>query len=245
MNKKIIISLSVAAIVGGLALGATGAYFADTETSTGNTFSAGILDLKIKDGDEGYGDGITGTWTASDMKPGDEFAFTAPLVLLYKTYESIHADHTEITCDYSVIEESPQTESDTDPNTDSNPGSMAKEMSITRCVYRNDVWCIDCLEGKKYDAYTPTQSQCAGSVLSSSNDWEIEDQNSDGKISFYDLKNDDLDNLPPANSETKFEMSVKFDEDASNDFQGDTFDLTMIFLLNQEPSPSQLIPLGP
>ena len=37
----------------------------------------------------------------------------------------------EITCDYTVTEETPQAESDTDPNTDQHPDEMAKHMIIT------------------------------------------------------------------------------------------------------------------
>ncbi len=45
--KRILLSLSMIAFVGAIAAGATGAWFSDTETSTGNTFTAGSLDLKI------------------------------------------------------------------------------------------------------------------------------------------------------------------------------------------------------
>lgn len=45
--KKILGSIGVLAVVGALVLGATGAFFSDTETSTGNTFTAGALDLKV------------------------------------------------------------------------------------------------------------------------------------------------------------------------------------------------------
>ncbi|MDD5152495.1 MAG: TasA family protein [Candidatus Pacebacteria bacterium] len=45
--KRIILSLSVIAAVAIGAVGATRAYFSDTETSTGNTFSAGKLDLVL------------------------------------------------------------------------------------------------------------------------------------------------------------------------------------------------------
>lgn len=47
MNKKILVSLSVIAAVAAIAIGGTIAYFSDTETSTGNTFTAGAIDLKI------------------------------------------------------------------------------------------------------------------------------------------------------------------------------------------------------
>jgi len=45
--KKILGSVGVLALVGALVLGATGAFFSDTETSTGNTFTAGAIDLGV------------------------------------------------------------------------------------------------------------------------------------------------------------------------------------------------------
>ncbi|MFH1527918.1 MAG: TasA family protein, partial [Bacteroidota bacterium] len=47
MNKKILVSLSVIVAVAAIAVGGTIAYFSDTETSTGNTFTAGAIDLTI------------------------------------------------------------------------------------------------------------------------------------------------------------------------------------------------------
>lgn len=237
--KKILISLSIIAVVAVVAIGGTIAYFQDTETSVGNILSAGELDMKIMDNDESYGDGVKATWTAEDVKPGNQYNFFVPFVQLIKTFGSIDANHTEITCDYSVIEEIPQTESDTDPNTNLHPDAMAKEMLITRCVYKEDANCIDCLTGQRRSGFDPINHICVGSVLETRNDWKIEDQTPlDGKISFYDLKNDKLDNLPPVPnlSEPKFEMGVEFAESAGNDFQGDVFDLTMIFTLNQDAS---------
>lgn len=67
MNKKIILSISAIAAVAAIAISGTVAYFSDTETSTGNTFTAGTLDLKIDGGD----------WTGAavinvgPIKPGD------------------------------------------------------------------------------------------------------------------------------------------------------------------------------
>jgi len=45
--KKILLSLSILAFVGVVVVGATGAWFTNTETSQGNTFTAGIIDLKV------------------------------------------------------------------------------------------------------------------------------------------------------------------------------------------------------
>ena len=47
MNKKILLSLSTIGIVAAIAVGGTIAYFNDTETSTGNIFTAGSIDLTI------------------------------------------------------------------------------------------------------------------------------------------------------------------------------------------------------
>ncbi|MEX2514776.1 MAG: SipW-dependent-type signal peptide-containing protein [Candidatus Paceibacterota bacterium] len=45
--KRILVSVSMIAFVGALVVGATGAFFSDTETSTGNTFTAGSIDLVL------------------------------------------------------------------------------------------------------------------------------------------------------------------------------------------------------
>ncbi|MCH7604787.1 hypothetical protein IID24_02265 [Patescibacteria group bacterium] len=45
--KKILVSLAVIGAAGAIVAGATGAFFSDTETSTGNTFTAGAIDLTI------------------------------------------------------------------------------------------------------------------------------------------------------------------------------------------------------
>ena len=50
--KKIILSLAVIAVVAVVAVGATRAFFSDTLTSTGNTFTAGTIDIAV--GQEGF-----------------------------------------------------------------------------------------------------------------------------------------------------------------------------------------------
>lgn len=45
--KKILISISTLAFVAVVIAGATGAFYGDTETSTGNTFTAGAIDLRV------------------------------------------------------------------------------------------------------------------------------------------------------------------------------------------------------
>jgi len=66
MNKKLIISLSVIGAVAAIAIGGTIAYLSDTETSAGNIFTAGTLNLKVGDNDPaGW------NFQISDIKPGD------------------------------------------------------------------------------------------------------------------------------------------------------------------------------
>jgi len=73
--KKILLSLSMIAIIAAVAAGATGAFFSDTETSTGNTFTAGAIDLKI-DSEATYNDQPVpaATWELKDLIPtSDKF----------------------------------------------------------------------------------------------------------------------------------------------------------------------------
>ena len=60
--KKILISLSVIGAVAAIAVGGTIAYFSDTETSTGNTFTAGTIDIAVTSPQ-------TWQYAFEDMKP--------------------------------------------------------------------------------------------------------------------------------------------------------------------------------
>jgi len=98
MTKKILISLAIIGVVAAITVGLTTAYFSDTETSTGNTFTAGAIDLEVDNhcwyngyeciNDQWVGDGsLNGTlcsctWDLKDLdgelffdfedlKPGD------------------------------------------------------------------------------------------------------------------------------------------------------------------------------
>ncbi len=87
--KRILLSLLILSATGALAFGVSRAFFSDTETSTGNTFTAGAIDLKV-DNTSYLNSGVDGvmvsvpslTWTATDLvnelffnfadiKPGD------------------------------------------------------------------------------------------------------------------------------------------------------------------------------
>ncbi|OGG48473.1 hypothetical protein A3G63_01220 [Candidatus Kaiserbacteria bacterium RIFCSPLOWO2_12_FULL_52_8] len=82
--KRILLSLAIVTLAGSVAaLGSTGAFFSDTETSLGNTFTAGAIDLKIDNTSYYNGAATSGTsWDLRDLtiekffnfldlKPGD------------------------------------------------------------------------------------------------------------------------------------------------------------------------------
>src|SRR3990167_8179845 len=52
--KRLLVSAGTLIFIGAVAISATGAFFSDTETSTGNTFAAGELDLTIDNTSYGF-----------------------------------------------------------------------------------------------------------------------------------------------------------------------------------------------
>lgn len=75
MNKKYL--FAILGIVAVVAVGATVAFFTDTETSTGNSFTAGTIDLTVVDTDQFYNGEVDNSWETGlffdfdDLKPGD------------------------------------------------------------------------------------------------------------------------------------------------------------------------------
>ena len=72
--KKILISLSIIAVVAVVSIGITSAYFTDTETSENNTMAAGTMDLNIDNGNV-----AVKTMNLSNKAPGDVGTETATL----------------------------------------------------------------------------------------------------------------------------------------------------------------------
>lgn len=54
LNTRILASLAMIVFVGAIVASSTGAFFSDTETSTGNTFTAGAIDLQIDNSSYGF-----------------------------------------------------------------------------------------------------------------------------------------------------------------------------------------------
>ena len=137
--KKIILSLSVIAAVAAVVVGATTAFFSDTETSTGNTFTAGAIDLTV-DSACSYNDQPSdecGTWVATnlgtenkffdfaDVKPGDKGENTI----------SLHVDNNDawlrVVIDDVTDEDNIPTEPESSVDTDPLSGELRENLLFT------------------------------------------------------------------------------------------------------------------
>ena len=120
------------AFVGVLAVGATTAFFTDTETSTGNTFTAGSIDLKI-DSTAHYngmickeletGQGYTWQYEGQAPNPADPYQYPQP----------------GTPCDNSWTETDLGAQQQFFKYTDLKPGDYG-ENTISLHVYDNDAW---------------------------------------------------------------------------------------------------------
>jgi predicted ribosomally synthesized peptide with SipW-like signal peptide len=75
--KKILLSILTIGLMASVVFGATRAFFSDTETSVGNTFTAGTIDLKMNDENPR----VSAIFTFEDMKPSEDMA---PIVIKLK-----------------------------------------------------------------------------------------------------------------------------------------------------------------
>ena len=195
--------------VASLVSGGTVAQFLNAETWIGNTFTASTdcPDLKIRDPDEpppgelGWYDGVTATWTMSNMLPGD---FTSGWVWFRNFGDP--ASELWIAASNETIDEPPQAESDTEKGTTTD---MDWVMEITFMEYCNG-GCVDCLG-------LITDSNGNGFIDLD----DLENMNGGQGISV----------TPPNGGVTTLDMTVKFHESADNDYQGDTLESTFTFTL--------------
>jgi hypothetical protein len=210
----------------GVLSGMTGAVYASGNCGISPNCTCGgtKIDLKIMDQNESWRDGVTATWTASNMAPGQVLNFSGSFVGLRSSDKGCIS----VAACYCVTERSPFGDMDKEA-TNLVPDNMAKKLILTRCVYSYSGWQIDCLTGEP-TGMTKSEKKnygypCAG--------WRIQDADRDGRITLCDLKRAPLESLPlPADGcGARFVMSLKFAEDAGNNLQGDDLNLTMSYTL--------------
>ena len=205
--KQTLISVIIIGLVALTAGAGTYALFSDTGASTGNTFMAGTLDLEIRDGAD-WADNIGAEWSMPSL------LYPLPMkpgddvsgTVSFRNVGSVAATDMEISCSYTIVDPAGPT-SDTQESTPAD--HMADYMIITEMTYYHDGVPTNCL-----------------SLLT--------DNDADG-IDLLELQEQGVVGLAPpdGNGDEHLTMIIKFDENAGNDFQGDTLYLTMIFTMNQ------------
>jgi predicted ribosomally synthesized peptide with SipW-like signal peptide len=110
--KTVLMSLMVVALVGGLVGGGLFAAFSDTETSEGNTFTAGTMDLKVNGVDDPVPPVVTG---ADCLAPGDSVVTTVEVENV-GCVDGIADIHFTVTDDADNGQEEPEAPVDPDGN---------------------------------------------------------------------------------------------------------------------------------
>lgn len=219
MGKILIRAIVIVALVAALV-----AWLLAWQAESRACVGTGFFDLKIRDQDEAWRDGVNRTWTAPNMRPGEEYPFEESFVSL-RNRGLLCADHLEIGMEYFLA----------GPGGASAAvmaGEMARMMTITRLEYGNSDWSIDLLTGK-VNGSPPTPGGFRPG------DWTVEDRDRDGRITFRDLSDDPLDDLPPPQSwmgESRcpvMRMGVRFAAEADDRFMGVGLSVCLVYTLNQ------------
>ncbi len=214
--KRVLLSALAIMLATGL-VGSAFAFFSDSEASTGNTFTAGTLDLEVKDNDETWADGCKETWMLLHIVPGSNQAgidkVTATVDL--RRMGTIVPDHLEIQVFVTLDESLNPVESDTNPA--STPNDMAAKLEILYMQYNG----MDLLGDHLLDAD-------GDSVLTLNDMTYLPEVNG--------LDNLVIPGAGPAFS-TPFALTLRWIEGTDdNDFQGDTLVAAIAFALNQHSS---------
>jgi len=199
--KKILISLMAIALVIGLVGAGTVAYFSDTETSTGNTFTAGIMNLA---------DPSDAVWTLSTAAPGDSTG--AQTLTLSLTSSSINPNHLELDFDVASYSDGTPVDSDFSSNTQA---QFLQQLLITNAVYTGPIGTADNIFADETGANIYVDPNTDGVAAASMNDLIVY-----GVI-------DDITDAPTTTTSATLVMTVTFDANAGNAFQGDSATITI------------------
>jgi len=201
------------ALVALLIGGGTYAYFSDTETSTGNTFTAGTLDLTV-----GSADPTTEKIAFNSLKPGDTSGDVGvtPIAWEIKNTGTINGNLT-IECGAITNNENGLTEPEEEAGDTDAPGELGANLLVA-------FW-IENTSGNYYLKSDGTNETCTGLPLPS-DAYDILDNY--GETSWANLTT-----LAGGASAGTFHVEYNLTPETGNDVQSDncTFDLT--FRLDQ------------
>lgn len=132
--KRIILSLGALVFVGALVVGATGAFFSDTESSIGNTFTAGAIDLTV-DSEQHYNGNVCddGFWSGESEYP-------VPGTPCGGTWEATNLGAQHKFFDFGDVKPGDEGENTISLHIDSNPAWACADVSITS---NDDVSTVD------------------------------------------------------------------------------------------------------
>jgi predicted ribosomally synthesized peptide with SipW-like signal peptide len=173
--KRIFVSLSIIAAVAAIAIGGTIAYFSDTETSSGNTFTAGTLDLAVG----GQNPNISPDFTIGNVAPGSSGTITYNLTNVGSLVGFLDLSGISV-----VDTEGLNPESETG-NTD-NPGELSANIYVTVTLGASILY-AGLLSGIA-EAYDADVAIAAGGATTLTINWVV-DQNNIGPLG-ADVGND-------------------------------------------------------
>ena len=218
--KKILISLSIIAVVAVISIGITTAYFSDTETSENNTMAAGTMDLNIDEGNI-----AVKTMNLSNEAPGDFGTETAVLKNVGSLEGKLDIKVENVTnypCTNGTYGANDGTQY---CNDDSGTLGSYAEMALYIDVNKDGIWNAGDIELRAGDTPDPHNS---GQVLSYNT------------IDSYNnmLWNNIYAGLMGLDAEDDFVIDWKISTTATNGIQGDAVEFDVTFTLRQASAPN-------
>lgn len=209
MKKHTLHSLLVVVMLAITLTAGTLATLSDTEASGGNEIAGGTLDLTLRDNDEGWRDGVLATWSASNMKPGQEYRFDDDShSLLVRNEGSLPAT----SLDFKVIN------TVSDP---SGPESDTQENTSDLDVY---------MEITKMD-YWGSAAQPPNGAVNLLN--YLSDANGNGWKDLDDLEQSPIMGQPAPLSMGELVLRLRFHPDADNRYQGAALSSDFVITMHQ------------
>ena len=202
--RKILLSLSIIGVVAAIAIGATFAYFNDVETSAGNTLSAGTIDLTVNGQNPYSGAAVI---TLYDVKPSEEQPTIYVSLRNVGTNEGIADLH--IRLGFSTENIDSESECEAEGKTWNEEDRICEGEEIL-----NENICEMIIYDYCYDSHR---------------NWECDSEDSQGIIE--PSEDVDLGLLGPGTR--RLWLSFHLDEEAGNEYQGDTCTFDIDFTLHQ------------
>ena len=214
--KKIIISLSIIAVIASVAVGVTSAYFTDTETSENNTMAAGTMDLNVNGGD----DAVT-TMTLLNKAPGDSGTEPSSGNVILKNTGSLEGE-------LDIVMGIVNNYACTDPSYGANDGTENCTTDAgTLGANAKMAPYLDINQDSDYDDGTDVGLKSDGSIYTS------------GSLDYGAINNYSGDIWNPViatmavNAEYNFVIAWEIPTGAGNEIQGDALDFDVTFVLEQ------------